>query len=203
MHTTISSPIGNLTLHADDGALTRIDFGGEAARAGRAGTSGNDGALTRLDFGREAAGPGRAGTSGNDGPLTRIDVADDEAPAIDSADGDAAALDVAAAQLREYFAGERATFDLPLNPDGNAFERRVWAELARIPYGDTASYAEIARRIGRPGAARAVGRANARNPIAIVVPCHRVIGSDGSLTGYAGGLDAKRTLLALERAARG
>ena len=177
MHTTISSPIGNLTLHVDDGALTRIDFGGEAAGAGRAGTSGVDGARTRIDVGNGGA------------------------PA--SGDGDATALDAAAVQLREYFAGERATFDLPLNPDGNAFERRVWAELARIPYGDTASYAEIARRIGRPGAARAVGRANARNPIAIVVPCHRVIGSDGSLTGYAGGLDAKRALLALERAARG
>ena len=186
MHTTISSPIGNLTLHVDDGALTRIDFGnGGAAGAGRAGTSGVDGARTRIDVGN-----GGAPASGDGGPAV-------------SADGDAAALDAAADQLREYFAGERATFDLPLNPDGNAFERRVWAELARIPYGDTASYAEIARRIGRPGAARAVGRANARNPIAIVVPCHRVIGSDGSLTGYAGGLDAKRALLALERAARG
>jgi methylated-DNA-[protein]-cysteine S-methyltransferase len=106
-----------------------------------------------------------------------------------------------AVQLREYFAGKRAGFDLPLRPRGSALERRVWDELLRIPYGETATYAEIASRIGRPGAARAVGRANARNPIAIAIPCHRVVGSDGSLTGYAGGLQCKRSLLALEAAA--
>jgi methylated-DNA-[protein]-cysteine S-methyltransferase len=109
-----------------------------------------------------------------------------------------AALEAAAAQLREYLAGERTDFDLPLRPQGNEFELAVWAELLRIPYGETTSYGEIARRIGHPGAARAVGRANGRNPIAIVVPCHRVIGSDGSLTGYGGGLDLKRALLTLE-----
>jgi methylated-DNA-[protein]-cysteine S-methyltransferase len=103
------------------------------------------------------------------------------------------------AQLQEYFAGERTAFDLPLEPNGgSAFERRVWAELMLIPYGETASYGEIAARIGHPGKARAVGRANGRNPIAIVCPCHRVIGSDGSLTGYGGGLENKRTLLDLE-----
>jgi methylated-DNA-[protein]-cysteine S-methyltransferase len=102
-------------------------------------------------------------------------------------------------QLQEYFEGERTAFDLPLEPDGgSAFERRVWAELMLIPYGETASYGEIAARIGHPGKARAVGRANGRNPIAIVCPCHRVIGSDGSLTGYGGGLENKRTLLDLE-----
>jgi methylated-DNA-[protein]-cysteine S-methyltransferase len=104
-------------------------------------------------------------------------------------------------QLDEYFAGARTTFDLPLRQQGSAFEQRVWAELLAIPYGDTASYGEIAARIGRPGMARAVGRANARNPIAIVCPCHRVIGGDGSLTGYAGGLDTKRALLELESGA--
>jgi methylated-DNA-[protein]-cysteine S-methyltransferase len=105
-------------------------------------------------------------------------------------------------QLSEYFAGERTTFDLPLEPDGgSAFERRVWTELMLIPYGETASYGEIAARIGHPGKARAVGRANGRNPIAIVCPCHRVIGSDGSLTGYGGGLENKRTLLDLEAGA--
>jgi methylated-DNA-[protein]-cysteine S-methyltransferase len=135
----------------------------------------------------------------DDGALTRIGFGGEEAPAQpDPAPGDAPTLDAVAAQLRQYFAGERTAFDLPLNPRGNAFEQRVWAELARIPYGETASYSEIARRIGRLGAARAVGHANARTPIAIIVPCHRVIGSDGSLTGYAGGLDAKRALLALE-----
>ena len=104
-------------------------------------------------------------------------------------------------QLDEYFAGERTAFDLPLRQDGSAFEQRVWAELLTIPYGETASYGEIAARIGRPGMARAVGRANARNPIAIICPCHRVIGSDGSLTGYGGGLPNKRTLLDLEAGA--
>jgi methylated-DNA-[protein]-cysteine S-methyltransferase len=144
MHTTISSPIGPLRLTvADDGAVTRIDFG--------------------------------AG-----------DVSDDPrfAPVV--------------AQLDEYFAGERTTFDLDLRPHGSAFEQLVWLELLCVPYGETASYAEIAARIGHPGKARAVGRANARNPIAVVCPCHRVIGSDGALTGYAGGLEAKRALLALE-----
>src|SRR2546421_13075812 len=106
-----------------------------------------------------------------------------------------------AAELAEYFAGERTAFDLPLRPRGSAFEQLVWAELLRIPYGETASYGEIAARIGHPGKARAVGRANARNPIAIVCPCHRVIGSDGSLTGYAGGLESKRALLELEAGA--
>jgi methylated-DNA-[protein]-cysteine S-methyltransferase len=104
-------------------------------------------------------------------------------------------------QLDEYFAGERTAFDLPLRQEGSAFEQRVWAELLAIPYGETASYGEIAARIGRPGMARAVGRANARNPIAIICPCHRVIGGDGSLTGYGGGLDTKRTLLELEAGA--
>ena len=104
-------------------------------------------------------------------------------------------------QLSEYFAGERTAFDLPLRQHGSDFEQRVWAELLRIPYGETASYGEIAARIGRPGMARAVGRANGRNPIAIICPCHRVIGSDGSLTGYGGGLENKRTLLDLEAGA--
>jgi methylated-DNA-[protein]-cysteine S-methyltransferase len=104
-------------------------------------------------------------------------------------------------QLDEYFAGERTTFDLSLRQQGSPFEQRVWAELLAIPYGETASYGEIAARIGRPGMARAVGRANARNPIAIICPCHRVIGCDGSLTGYAGGMPAKRALLELEAGA--
>src|SRR5918995_34758 len=104
----------------------------------------------------------------------------------------------AARQLREYFAGERTGFDLPLAPEGTDFQRRVWAALAAIPYGETTSYAALAERIGRPGSARAVGAANGANPLAIVVPCHRVVGADGTLTGYAGGLDVKRRLLDLE-----
>lgn len=102
-------------------------------------------------------------------------------------------------QLNEYLDGRRQTFDLPLAPDGTDFQKQVWAELVRIPYGETISYAELARRIGKPGAARAVGRANATNPIAIVVPCHRVIGASGTLTGYAYGMEMKSRLLDLER----
>jgi methylated-DNA-[protein]-cysteine S-methyltransferase len=134
-------------------------------------------------------------TVDDDGALTRIgfgagDVSDD------------ARFDRVVNQLTEYFAGRRTDFDLDLRPDGgSAFERRVWAALLEIPYGETASYGEIAARIGHPGKARAVGRANGRNPIAIVCPCHRVIGSDGSLTGYGGGLENKRTLLDLEAGA--
>lgn len=106
----------------------------------------------------------------------------------------------AADQLGEYFAGERTEFELELDSaEGTAFQRRVWAALREIPYGETISYGELARRIGRPTAVRAVGRANGRNPISIVVPCHRVIGAGGKLTGYGGGLERKQMLLALER----
>ena len=101
-------------------------------------------------------------------------------------------------QLQEYFDGARREFDVPLALDGNQFELSVWAALCEIPYGATVSYGEIAQRIGLPSAARAVGVANARNPIAVIVPCHRVIGANGSLTGYGGGLERKRLLLDLE-----
>ncbi len=105
---------------------------------------------------------------------------------------------VAIRQLNEYFAGERHEFDLPLRLDGTEFQLLVLAELRRIPYGETTSYGDIAARIGRPKAVRAVGAANGRNPIPIVVPCHRVIGSGGDLTGFGGGLDTKEALLRLE-----
>lgn len=98
-------------------------------------------------------------------------------------------------QLSAYFAGERTTFDVPLGAEGTAFQREVWRELRQIPFGETISYGEMARRIGRPRAARAVGDANRRNPIGIIVPCHRVIGVTGELVGYAGGLSVKRWLL--------
>jgi methylated-DNA-[protein]-cysteine S-methyltransferase len=100
-----------------------------------------------------------------------------------------------AAQLDAYFAGERARFDVPLNAVGTDFQRRVWAALLEIPYGETISYGELARRIGNPNASRAVGLANGRNPISIIVPCHRVIGAKGDLTGYGGGLERKVWLL--------
>jgi methylated-DNA-[protein]-cysteine S-methyltransferase len=101
-------------------------------------------------------------------------------------------------QLAEYFDGRRRDFDVPLGLAGNEFELRVWEALCRIPYGETVSYGEIAREIGAPSAARAVGLANGRNPVAVIVPCHRVIGADGGLTGYGGGLERKRLLLDLE-----
>ena len=101
-------------------------------------------------------------------------------------------------QLDQYFAGARRAFDLPLAPQGTPFQQAVWAALRTIPYGETRSYLEIARQVGNPKACRAVGMANHRNPLAIVVPCHRVVGAGGQLTGYAGGLDVKRRLLDLE-----
>jgi methylated-DNA-[protein]-cysteine S-methyltransferase len=104
-------------------------------------------------------------------------------------------------QLAEYFAGERQQFDVPLKLVGTAFQLRVWQELVRIPFGTTISYARLAQRLGKPTASRAVGHANGRNPISIIVPCHRVIGADGKLTGYAGGVDKKQWLLAWERRA--
>jgi len=109
-------------------------------------------------------------------------------------------LSSCASQLEEYFAGERDTFDLPLAAGGTDFQRAVWAALADIPYGELRSYRDIAEAIHNPAAVRAVGAANGRNPLPIVVPCHRVIGSDGSLTGFAGGLEAKTRLLQLEGA---
>ena len=108
------------------------------------------------------------------------------------------AFEAVRTQLKEYFAGQRQVFDLTLRPEGTEFQRAVWQALTRIPYGETCSYGEIATAIGRPKAVRAVGAANGRNPLPIVVPCHRVIGSNGSLTGFGGGLENKEWLLALE-----
>jgi methylated-DNA-[protein]-cysteine S-methyltransferase len=104
-------------------------------------------------------------------------------------------------QLGEYFTGRRTSFDVPLTLAGTAFQRRVWSALLEIPYGESISYGELARRVGIPSAARAVGTANGLNPVAVIVPCHRVIGADGSLTGFGGGLERKRFLLDLEAGA--
>jgi len=167
----IGSPIGPLTLTARDGALTRVAFGTGSAPGEPARTA--------------AGSPGSdvAGSAGSEGP---------------PADRDAGVLAEAAAQLTAYFAGELREFDLPLHLRGTEFQLDVWRALLGIPYGETRSYCELAAMMGRPSAARAVGRANSRNPMALVVPCHRAIGADGSLTGYAGGLDTKSSLLALE-----
>jgi methylated-DNA-[protein]-cysteine S-methyltransferase len=122
-------------------------------------------------------------------------------PVVDPAwTEDPAAFAAVVAQLDEYFAGSRSVFELQLGPRGTDFQRRVWDELTRIPAGETISYGELAARVGRPNAARAVGAAVGRNPISIIVPCHRVVGSNGALTGYAGGVERKAHLLALEGA---
>ena len=151
--TRIESPIGRLTLAADDSGLREIQF-----------TNGRD-SLRRQSEWREAS----------------------------------AAMKEAIRQLRAYFAGELEAFDLPLAPKGTPFQQKVWSELCKIPYGETISYGELARRIGNPNASRAVGLANGSNPIPIIIPCHRVIGANGKLTGYGGGLEIKEKLLALEQ----
>lgn len=143
----IDSPVGLLTLRAEDGALTAILFGDQ-----------------------------RTGLPGSN-----------------------QILDQAEAELKEYFAGERKEFTVPVRLMGTDFQKKVWAALAEIPYGGTATYGEIAARIGSPKACRAVGTANHHNPVPIIVPCHRVIGAGGSLTGYGGGLEVKAYLLILER----
>lgn len=144
----VQSPVGDLTLTEENGALTGLYFG-------------------------------RRSLEGEEG-LTAL-------------------LERAFQQLEEYFAGKRKQFDLPLSLRGTEFQRQVWAALRDIPYGETRSYGQIAQAVGRPKAVRAVGMANHRNPISIIVPCHRVVGADGSLTGYGGGLENKKFLLALER----
>lgn len=126
-----------------------------------------------------------------------VDRGDDWRP------GDHSLLRAAETQLREYFEGTRHTFDLPLAPGGTDFQQRVWHTLTTIPYGQTISYGELAARVGKPSASRAVGAANGRNPLPIVLPCHRVIGANGSLTGFGGGLPVKRFLLELEGALSG
>ncbi len=156
-HMEVDSPVGPLTLVAEEGALCGL----------------------YMQLQRHRPDDGRFGSPAPEG------------------------LEVVAEQLGEYFAGERRDFDLTLRAAGSAFQHEVWTALRQIPYGETESYGDLAARIGRPGAARAVGLANGRNPISIVVPCHRVIGADGRLAGYGGGSERKRALLDLERTTAG
>jgi methylated-DNA-[protein]-cysteine S-methyltransferase len=152
MHTTtFTSPIGPLTLHAENGAITGVWM--------------------------------------------------EDDPDLPERPDHNPPLDEARRQLEAYFAGELREFELPLAPQGSEFQLRVWGELAKIPYGETISYGELATRVGDPTKARAVGAANGRNPLPVIVPCHRVIGADGSLTGFGGGLERKRRLLDLEAGA--
>ena len=135
----------------------------------------------------------------DDGGLRRIDFLKTKVKVDASWREDAAALKETLHQLRLYFAGELEEFDLVLAPEGTSFQLGVWHQLCKIPYGETISYGELAKRVGNPKASRAVGLANGSNPIPIIIPCHRVIGSNGKLTGYGGGLPIKEKLLALER----
>jgi methylated-DNA-[protein]-cysteine S-methyltransferase len=141
---------------------------------------------------------------GNGEGLTEINFQAGRRPTAIASDWEEnrAAFAETIAQLEAYFAGELQEFDLPLAPTGTPFQIAVWQELQVIPYGETISYGELARRIGKPKAARAVGLANGANPLPLVVPCHRVVGSDGRLTGYGGGLPIKEALLAHERSQR-
>lgn len=156
-HLVVDSPVGPLTLVAEDDALVGLYLDPHRDREGALGDAGD---------GAPASSP----------PFTET-----------------------ISQLEEYFAGDRTTFSVPLAPHGTAFQEQVWAALQDIPYGQTRTYGQLAAAIGRPTASRAVGLANGRNPVSIIVPCHRVIGADGSLTGYGGGLEGKRALLDLER----
>ncbi|HTV10726.1 MAG TPA: methylated-DNA--[protein]-cysteine S-methyltransferase [Acidimicrobiales bacterium] len=146
---------------------------------------------------------GRLALSGDDDALhfLRLPSDNESATFLERTDRGNKPASVAKAedQLRAYFDGELMEFDLPLAPSGTAWQRRVWAALCEVPFGETRSYGEIANRAGNPKASRAVGMANNRNPIALIIPCHRVIGADGSLTGYGGGLELKEQLLAHER----
>jgi methylated-DNA-[protein]-cysteine S-methyltransferase len=141
---------------------------------------------------------GTLGIAQDDTGITHIFLKGDSTPP-DFAETETPLLQKAAQQLAEYFDGKRARFDLPLSLHGTPFQLDVWAALQEIPCGETRSYKQIAEAVGRPKACRAVGMANHRNPVMIVVPCHRVIGHNGSMVGYAGGLDVKEQLLALEK----
>jgi len=142
--------------------------------------------------------------AGNEQGLTQVSFREGKNPLIPKPDWqrDEDVWATAVAQLTAYFAGELQTFDFPLAPKGTPFQQKVWAYLQTIPYGRTTTYGTIAQELGNPKSTRAVGAANGRNPIAVIIPCHRVIGSDGKLTGYAGGLQIKAALLGLERNGR-
>jgi O-6-methylguanine DNA methyltransferase len=179
----IATPLGVAWAVVDErGALVQLDFERRPGPPGSSpGTPGSSPALSARGKKTARLEPGVPG-KGKRIPLER----------------NPEALQPLKRALERYFRGELRAFDLPLAPEGTSFQRRVWRALCRVPYGATVSYGELARRIGRPGASRAVGRANATNPISIVIPCHRVIGADGTLTGYGGGLGRKKRLLELE-----
>lgn len=156
--------------------------------------------MTALRFRTMQSPVGQLTLAGRDDRLMHLRMVDQTyEPSREGWVADDSAFPDAVEQLQAYFAGELTEFDLRLDMVGTAFQKKVWAALLTIPYGETRSYGEIARQIGAPGAFRAVGLANGHNPIGIIVPCHRVIGANGSLTGYGGGIDRKRALLEMEK----
>ncbi len=160
-----------------------------------------DEAVTEIDFASARGRTPRAGARAIPHPAVRPVLDRGERhPILDRADRHSI-LDRAERELAAYFAGRLRRFTIPLAPEGTPFQRAVWAALATIPFGETRSYSDVARAVGRPRAVRAVGAANGRNPLALVLPCHRVIGASGALTGYAGGIDRKEWLLAHEQRA--
>ncbi|MEA4815920.1 MAG: methylated-DNA--[protein]-cysteine S-methyltransferase [Lachnospiraceae bacterium] len=142
---------------------------------------------------------GKIGISEENGNITNIFLADSYDPSLGYIEKETEIIKKTSAQLNEYFEGKRKSFDLPLSPNGTPFEKKVWNALLEIPYGKTKSYKEIAQKIGNPKACRAVGNANGKNHIAIIIPCHRVIASNGGLGGYSSGLEYKKALLEIEK----
>ncbi len=175
----VSSPVGTVILKAQAGALVGLALGGREMSLNT--SSASAGIVVRESDGSSASFASRE---------------------VGAPRQDVSLLDDVASQLGRYFGGSLLSFEVNIDPPGTEFQRRVWTALREIPYGETRSYAEIAAAVGQPKAARAVGMANNRNPIALIIPCHRVVGADGSLTGYAAGLDVKQALLNLERSER-
>lgn len=188
----IETPIGTLDAAFDDaGRLTRLGFENRNGLRRQAGVR-----IQEVGVGRQASGDSRLNESSWPPDRSRngagsVNVQPGETPQTPEARS-------LLTQLAEYFSGRRRTFAIELNPRGTEFQLAVWHALLEVPYGATITYAELARRIGKPGAVRAVGAANGANPIPVIVPCHRVIGSNGTLTGYGGGIERKQWLLALE-----
>ena len=197
---TIPSPVGPLTLEAEAGELVAIRFGGEAAAAVPTAVSVPTAPATPAAAAAPVAAAVSAAVAAPAVSAAAPAVANGAAapPPASANDDTPPLLQEAARQLAAYFAGGRRTFDLPLRAAETPFRQRVRAALCEIPYGEVCSYGQLAARIGRPKAARAVGMANHCNPFPIVVPCHRVVGASGALTGYAGGLRIKERLLQLE-----
>lgn len=196
--TTIASPIGTIELIAAPEALVEVRLPGSRAEDGPVDRSGDSGAASGRVSGPSFEGPS-ADVPAETAPARR-DMQEPDVPAETSSSPPLSVLDRAVRELRAYFRGDLREFTVPVALSGTRFQEQVWRGLLSIPYGERRSYGWLAEEIGRPTASRAVGAANGCNPVPIVVPCHRVIGADGSLVGYGGGLETKRWLLSHEAA---